>query len=176
MQPSTIAVYDAGMEHPAALPIEQLLRDCNVTRNRRSGPGGQHRNKVATAIVITHEPSGIVAEASERRSQTQNHAEAVFRLRVELALQLRCPSESVSPMWTSRVRDGRISLNSSHADYPAMLAEALDTIQTHHADVKAAAERMNVSPTQLIKLLKTHPRAIEQINLDRKRLGLHALQ
>lgn len=163
------------MEHPAAMPIAQLLRDCTVTRTRRSGPGGQHRNKVATAIVITHQASGITAEASERRSQVQNQAQAVFRLRVELALQVRRGREAVSAMWAGRTGDGAIALNPSHDDYPAMLAEALDFIDACGADVKAAAERLGVSPTQLIKLLKTAPRALQQVNDARKARHMHAL-
>ena len=35
--------------HPAELPIPELLRQCEVVHTRRSGPGGQHRNKVETA-------------------------------------------------------------------------------------------------------------------------------
>ena len=69
------------MPHPAAVPAVDLLKDCAVERTRRSGPGGQHRNKVETAIVLTHRPTGIQAEASERRSQPENLAVATFRLR-----------------------------------------------------------------------------------------------
>ena len=38
------------MIHPAALPFDALLKECEVRRLRRSGPGGQHRNKVETAV------------------------------------------------------------------------------------------------------------------------------
>ena len=75
--------------HPAALPWEELERQCDIKRTRGSGPGGQHRNKVETAIVITHRESGIRGEASERRSQAQNLAVAWNRLRVALALGVR---------------------------------------------------------------------------------------
>ena len=68
--------------HPACLPIDELLAQCDVRHERRSGPGGQHRNKVATAVVLTHRPTGVRAEANERRSQAENHAEAVRRLRL----------------------------------------------------------------------------------------------
>ena len=58
-----------------------MIAECNVRRLRRSGPGGQHRNKVETAVSLHHLPTGVSAEASERRSQAQNHAMALFRLR-----------------------------------------------------------------------------------------------
>ena len=60
-----------------------------MRHERRSGPGGQHRNKVSTAVVITHRPTGVRAEANERRSQAENHREAVRRLRVRLAVEVR---------------------------------------------------------------------------------------
>lgn len=48
---------------------------------RSSGPGGQHVNKTESAVRARHTPSGITVIASERRSQHQNKAEALERLR-----------------------------------------------------------------------------------------------
>jgi protein subunit release factor B len=73
------------MQHPAEIPIEQLLSQCTVKRTRGSGPGGQHRNKVETAIVIKHLPTNVIGQASEKRSQERNRETAVGRLRVNLA-------------------------------------------------------------------------------------------
>ena len=66
--------------------VEQLLAECDVRASRRSGPGGQHRNKVETAISLHHLPTGVRAEASERRSQAQNQTQALFRLQGEPGL------------------------------------------------------------------------------------------
>ena len=92
-------------DHPAADSPEQLLAHCDVRRLRRSGPGGQHRNKVETAVSLHHLPTGVRAEASERRSQAQNQSVALFRLRVNLALEVRrpCGPDNVpSLLWQSR--------------------------------------------------------------------------
>jgi protein subunit release factor B len=80
-------------DHPAATRPEQLLAECEARRLRRSGPGGQHRNKVETAVSLRHLPTGVCAEANERRSQAQNRSTALFRLRVNLALVNRWRSE-----------------------------------------------------------------------------------
>jgi peptide chain release factor len=51
---------------------------------RASGPGGQHVNKTESAIRAKHLPSGISVVASERRSQYQNKAEALERLKAKV--------------------------------------------------------------------------------------------
>jgi len=164
--------------HPAERPIEELLRDCDVERTKRSGPGGQRRNKVETAIVITHQPSGIRTEASERRSQQRNHDIAVFRLRVELALSERTHRDLLvqSERWRGRVKNGKLAINPEHDDFPALLAEALDAIEQCSYDVPTAADVLNVSTSQLIKLLKHDRRALEHVNEERQRRGKHALK
>lgn len=47
---------------------------------RSGGPGGQHRNKVATGIRVFHRPSGARAEATEERSQFLNQRKAFQRI------------------------------------------------------------------------------------------------
>jgi hypothetical protein len=164
-------------EHPAALPPDELLRQCVARRTRRSGPGDQHRNKVETAVVLTHALTGVQAEANERRSQAENLRMALFRLRLNLALEVRQPAAAFpSSLWQSRCRGGRIAVSHEHEDFPALLAEALDAIITHHDDVRAAADCLGCTSSQLVKLLKDEPRALANVNARRRAGGLHELK
>jgi hypothetical protein len=147
--------------HPAALPLDEFLRRCVETRTRRSGPGGQHRNKVETAVVLADSVTGIVAEASERRSQAENRRVALARLRLALAVSHREPVDPGGPsdLWRSRTRGRQIVIAVDHDDYPTLVAEAFDRLEALAYDTKAAAAALAVSPSQIVKLLRRSPAA-----------------
>jgi ribosome-associated protein len=64
-----------------ALDDEALLKACDVEYFIASGPGGQHRNKTASAVRLTHPPTELSVTATERRSQVLNKSVALERLR-----------------------------------------------------------------------------------------------
>lgn len=165
--------------HPAALSQHELLDQCEMKQTRRSGPGGQRRNKTATAIVLTHRPTGLHAEANESRSQAENRKVALFRLRIQLAISVRkkrLDSGSPSPLWMSRCRGGRISVNPQHDDFPALLSEALDCLAANEMEMSAASGRLACTSSQLTKFLQLEPRAMLWVNTRRADLGLRKLQ
>jgi hypothetical protein len=134
---------------------------------------------VETAVILTHRPTGLRAEASERRTQGENRRAALSRLRIELALEVRRPiaRDAVpSELWRSRCRGGRIVINPEHEDFPAMLAEALDVLIAMDDEPRAASEVLGCSSTQLVKLLKEEPRALAGVNERRRRAGRHPLR
>lgn len=162
--------------HPAVIPIESLLRECELTATRRGGPGGQHRNKVETAVVIRHVPSGVVAEASERRSRPDNRRMAIRRLRLALAIGIRTPSSPVpSPTWRARARGGRLAVAADHDDYPAVVAEALDRLAVTGWRFAPAAKSLEVTTTQLIGLFRKASAAWIAVNEARRGHGLPPL-
>ncbi|MBM4109202.1 MAG: peptide chain release factor-like protein [Phycisphaerae bacterium] len=166
--------------HPAALPDDELLKDVEESRSRASGPGGQHRNKVETRATLVHTPTGVSAQAGERRSLQENRKVALFRLRLALATQVRravAPGDARSALWRSRcdAATGRIACNPEHHDFPALLAEALDHVWSCGLDVKKAAARLACSASQLVKLIKDHPHALFELNRARAEHGMHAL-
>jgi len=163
--------------HPAALPAAQLLRDCDETRTRRGGPGGQHRNKVETAVVLRHRPTALEAEASERRSQAENRRVAVGRLRLALALGVRMPprTDGPSPLWRSRARGGRLTVAADHDDYPVFVAEALDRLAAGGGVVAPVAAQLGVTATQLVNLFRKAPAAWTALNRLRAEAGLKPL-
>src|SRR5713101_3263501 len=73
----------------AGLNDQQLLAQCAVDTYRASGPGGQKRNKTSSAVRIRHLPSGLIVIAEESRSQHENRARALRRLRQAFYLKLR---------------------------------------------------------------------------------------
>jgi len=165
--------------HPAKLPPDQLLQSCAIERTRHSGPGGQHRNKVETAIRITHQPTGLVAFAGESRQQEVNRRKAVERLRRILAIEIRCVESDVvtpSSMWEQRCRKQKIQCSESHGDFPALLAEAMDAVDAKEYDVRRAAAALGCSTTQLVRFLARVPDALERVNAERVSRGMRPLK
>ncbi len=64
-------------------------KDMIITTFRSSGPGGQKKNKTASAVRIKHLPTGIIVTAVESRSLVQNRQRALERLQERLAFRNR---------------------------------------------------------------------------------------
>src|SRR5579884_3740560 len=125
-----------------SLTDEQLLAQCEVDTYRASGPGGQKRNKTSSAVRLRHPPSGLLVIAEESRSQHENRARALRRLRQALYLKLReelAPEERTPLALAARpdyatARDGAGRLHLGHKDpryWPAvgLVLDVLEAVE-----------------------------------------------
>ncbi len=110
-----------------------LLAQCLVDVYRASGPGGQKRNKIESAVRLRHQPTGISAKAEERRSQHENKARALKRLRRNIALHVRrrvhlesyAPSELLAGCISA---SGKLCVGRRDQRYHAAVWEILDVL------------------------------------------------
>lgn len=71
-----------------AMPMPKLNEeDLRESFARSSGPGGQHVNKVSTAVTLTHLPTGLSVTVSDSRSQSMNRGIARERLAAKIGEQ-----------------------------------------------------------------------------------------
>jgi len=79
--------------------LERLLRECDVTPFKSSGPGGQKKNKTESSVRVRHRASGITRIATESRSQSRNRTLALERVWKELERRAakRKPREATRP-------------------------------------------------------------------------------
>lgn len=71
---------------------EKLLEECDFDTFRSSGKGGQHVNTTNSAVRLIHRPTGIAITSQQERSQHQNKAICLEKLRDKVArLNYRAP-------------------------------------------------------------------------------------
>jgi hypothetical protein len=168
------------------LSDEQLLSQCEVDTYRASGPGGQKRNKTSSAVRLRHPPSGLRVIAEESRSQHENRARALRRLRQALFLKIReelSPEELSAEALAARpevaaARDGEGRLHVGRRDprFWPLAGLVLDVLVAVEARVAEAAELLGASTGSLIELLRTEDKLWEQANQLRSRFGHKALR
>jgi hypothetical protein len=169
----------AGRARWSELTDNQLLHQCEVDTYRASGPGGQKRNKTSSAVRLRHPPSGLIVIAEESRSQHENKARALRRLRQAIYLKLRdgVTAESLWKVGLGAVAGtARLNLGRKDARFWPTVGVVLDVLQTYEARVSEASTALGISTANLVDFLETDPKVWEQANILRNRFGQKPLR
>jgi hypothetical protein len=164
-----------------SLTDPQLLAQCEVDTYRASGPGGQKRNKTSSAVRLRHPSSGLIVIAEESRSQHENRARALRRLRQALYLKIRddLPAQSLHPETLQQMEDykharhpnGRLELGRKDPRFWPAVGVVLDVLSAVQARVSEAADALGISTGNLIDFLAVEPKVWEQANHLRAHFG-----
>lgn len=114
---------------------------------KRSGNGGQKRNKTSSAVRVKLEEFDISAEDCTERSQKLNRSKALQKLRHKLAMTVR---ESVTDEVLTVVAP-------SNSRYPLFLAKLLDILDSVNYSFKECGLKLNLSSSQVEKILRKDP-------------------
>jgi RF-1 domain len=159
----------------------QLLGQCEVDTYRASGPGGQKRNKTSSAVRLRHLPSGLIVIAEESRSQHENKAKALKRLRRALYLELRDPIDVQSiqdnPLWRKMLdSEHRVALGKRDERFWPAAGIVMDALAALDARVSDAASALGITTGNLVDFLQQDPKLWQQANVLRAKHGQKPLK
>jgi len=159
----TSAASVAVLPEAEEVDVEINEAELRIDVYRASGPGGQSVNTTDSAVRITHEPTGLVVQCQDEKSQHKNKAKALQVLRsrlLERAIaeqEAQIAAERKSQVGTgdrsakirtynfpqSRVTDHRIGLTVHNLDaiMQGELDDVVDAIQEHRRNEALAASR-----------------------------------
>jgi len=165
----------------SALADDQLLAQCEVDTYRASGPGGQKRNKTSSAVRLRHLPTGLLVIAEESRSQHENKAKALKRVRRALFLELRDPvtpetlptHPDILPL---RTKTDRLEVSAKSPLFWPAAGVFLDALSQAHGQVSTAAEWLGISTANFVEFLSTDPKLWQETNRLRIQFALKPLR
>lgn len=176
--------YHAGMKHEDYLMLDDaaLLTQCEVHVHRSSGPGGQRRNKVATAVRLVHTPTGVEAQAAESRYQPENKRRALQRLRMKIACEHRRPVEADRLEAPAAVGEflragrgagepGRLSVGRRERRFWPVAAFLLDLLEACDGKLSKAAACVGISTANYTHVLTEDKHLLAAAQGIRRRHG-----
>jgi len=162
-----------------------LLKDCRVDTYKSPGPGGQRKNKVATAVRLVHEPSGISAQGQQTRSQQRNKTLALRNLRMHIACSYREPKDLTQLALPDEIAECfqrptpgsrqhaelRLSLPSGNRRFWPVAAFVLDVFDAAEGQLSRASGALGISTANLAAFLRTHRHLLAAAQAIRKAHG-----
>jgi len=166
------------------LDDDELLAQCQVHRHRSSGPGGQHRNKVSSAVRLLHRPTGMTARAAESRLQRENQRRALARLRMKIACQVRCPLDLPAPAIPPALAEcifaprparpratRRLQIGRKDRRFWQVAAVLLDLLEACQGRLAPAAAYLGITTTNLASVLKADRHLLAAAQQIRRTFG-----
>jgi hypothetical protein len=177
MTPAERQCTDSELRARLDFDDAKLIAECDVHRHRASGPGGQHRNKVASAIRLRHQPSGLTAVAAESRLQGENKSRALRRLRSAIALAARVPlPEKIVWPQSVDVSQRRLRVSDKNPAIHHVIALVLDAFADSGGQLSEAAKSLGLTGSSLTRFLRAHPNAWREVARIRNEAGLPPLK
>jgi hypothetical protein len=143
------------------LSDSELLKECEISAYRGSGPGGQHRNKTNSGVKLkirSDKAMSLESYSCDDRSSHVNKLLALKKLRLKIALQIREEPMQQIP-FPFPGTGGKISQD--NALYPQFIADILDRINFCKGDLSETAKIWNLSKSALNKIIIQDKKVLE---------------
>ena len=159
-----------GRDRLLGLADPALLAQCEMDRLRGSGPGGQKRNKTESSVRLRHLATGLSALSGESRSQHENKARALRRLRERIAFDLRemvelddyqVPAALALLLEQDPVRKSEKWLRSP--EYLTAVGHLIDLYQAVGCSLPEAARRLSVTGGRLERVARADDRLMRKL-------------
>jgi hypothetical protein len=155
-----------------------LLAECEVDTLRASGPGGQKRNKTESAVRLRHRPTGLIVIASESRSQAENRARALRRLRQAMALRIRheVDDSTLDAVRACLDKAGRLHAGRREPRYIQAAGALLDMLAAYEGSVGDVARHLGLTTGNVSSFLTGDEDLMTEANRIRAAFALKPLR
>lgn len=158
------------------LEDKELLAQCDETRYRGSGPGGQKRNKTENAVLLTHRKTGIAAKTSESRSLLANRKGALRLLRFRLSTEIRLPPGPLSEELSTVIQNRPTKAQRAQPWHFVALSELLDAFVQYDLSIAETASQLQTKTSTISRILNDNPLIQKRVNEWRQQKGLSTLR